>query len=63
MAFMNSFRREVRSVVHEALDLVEWRERGAVASIVVVSVERAEENHWSSSLGEGASGGEGPASL
>jgi len=28
-------------------------------SITVVSEERAEENHWSSWLGEGASGGGG----
>jgi len=45
---MNSFRREVRSGVHQALDLGKGWERGAVASRVVVSSERAEENHWSS---------------
>jgi len=56
---VNSFRREVRSGVHQALDLGEGRERGAVASIVVVSVERAEENHWASLLGQGVPGGGG----
>jgi len=45
---VNSFRREVRSGVHQALDLGEGQGRGAVASIVAVSAERAEENHWSS---------------
>jgi len=45
VAFVNSFRKEVRSAVHQALDLGEGQERGAVASIVVLSVERAEENH------------------
>ena len=48
VAFVNCFRREVRSGVHQALDLRERRERDAVASIVVFSVERAVENHWSS---------------
>jgi len=45
---VNSFRREVRSGVHQALDHAEERERGAVASSLVGSAERAEENHWSS---------------
>jgi len=58
-AFVNSFRRVVRSGVHQALDFGEGRERGAVASIAVVSAERAEENHWSSWLGEYVSGGGG----
>ena len=53
---MNSFRRVVRSGVHQALDFGEGRDRGAVFSITAVSVERAEENHWSSWLGEGVSG-------
>jgi len=57
VAFVNSFRREVRSGVHPALDFWEGRQRGAVASIIVVSAERAKENHWSSWLGEGAVGG------
>ena len=53
---MNSFRRVVRSGVHQALDLGDGRDRGAVVSIVVVSAERAEENHWSTWLGDGVSG-------
>jgi len=57
VVFVNSFRRVVRSVVHQALDFGEGRERGAFASIDVVRVERAEENHRSSWVGEGASGG------
>jgi len=59
VAFENSFRRVVRSGVHQALDFGEGRERGAVASIVVVSAERGEENHLSSWFGEGVSGGGG----
>ena len=58
-AFVNSFRRVVRSGVHHALDLGEGRERGVVASIAAVRAERAEENHWSSWIGEGATGGGG----
>ena len=54
---MNCFRRVVRSGVHQALDIGEGRELGAVASIVVVSPGRAKANHVSSWLGEGASGG------
>jgi len=46
-----------RSGFHQALDFGEDREWGVVASIVVVSAERAEENHWSSWLGEIGSGG------
>jgi len=57
--FVNSFMRVVRSGVHQVLDFGEGRERGAVALIVVVSVARAKENHWSSWLGEGASQGGG----
>jgi len=49
--------------VHQALDFGEGRERGVSFSIVVVSVERAEENHRSSWFGEGASGGGGSASF
>jgi len=59
VAFVNSFRRVVSGGVHQALDFEEWRERGAVASIVDLSAERAEENHRSSWLGEGTSGGGG----
>jgi len=59
VAFVNSFRRVVRSGVHQASDLGEGRERGAVASIVDVTGARAEENYWSSWLGEGVSGGGG----
>jgi len=55
VAFANSFRRVVRMGVHQALDLWDRRERGLVASIVVVRAERVEENHWSSWLGEGVS--------
>jgi len=54
-----SFRRVVRRGVHQALDHGDGREWGTVASIAIVSVERAEENHWSSWLGEGVSGGGG----
>jgi len=39
------------------------REQGALASIAVVSMERVEENHWSSWLGEGGEGGEGRATF
>ena len=56
---MNSFRRVVRSGVHQAFDFGEGRELGVSFSIVVVSGERAEENNWSSWLGEGVSGGGG----
>jgi len=35
------------------------RDRGAVVSITAVSEERAEENNWSSWVGEGVSGGGG----
>ena len=59
VAFANSFRRVVRSGVHQALDFAEGRERGAVASTIFVSAERAEENHWSSWFGEAVSGGGG----
>jgi len=57
VAFVNSFRRGLRSRVHQALDLGDGREWGAVACIVAVSADRTKENHWSSWLGEGASGG------
>ena len=56
---MNSFRRVVRSGVHQAFNLGNTRERGAVASIAVVSVQRAEENHGASWLREGGEGGGG----
>jgi len=46
----------VRRRVPQGLDLEQGWERGAVASIVVVRALRAEENHWSSWLGEGATG-------
>jgi len=49
--------------VHQALDFGEGRERGVSFSIVVESAERAEENHWSSWFGEGASGGGGICQL
>jgi len=57
--FVNSLRRTVRSGVHQGLDLREGRKRGAVASIVVVRAVRADENHWSSWLGEGVPGAGG----
>jgi len=57
VAFVNSLRKVVRRGVHQGLDLREGRERGAVASIVVVRAVRAEENHWSSWMEEGVSGG------
>ena len=56
---MNSFRRVVRRGVHQPFDLRDGRDRGAVVSIAAVSAERAEENQWSSCLGEGVSGGGG----
>jgi len=56
---VNSFRRVVRRGVHQLFDFGDVRDRGAVASIAVVRVERAEENHWSSCLGEGGEGGGG----
>ena len=56
---MNSFLRVVRRGVHQLFDLGDGRERGAVVSTTVVSAKRAEENHWSSWLGEGVSGGGG----
>ena len=59
VAFENSFRGEVKGGVHQALDFGKGCEQGAVASMVVVRAERAEENHWSSCLGEGVSGGGG----
>jgi len=49
----------VRRWVHQGLDFGEGRERRVSFSIVIVSVERAEENHWSSWLGEGEPGGGG----
>jgi len=58
-AFVNSFRRVVRRGVHQLFDLRDGRDRGAVVSITAVSAERAEENHWSSWLGEEGRGGEG----
>jgi len=57
VAFVNSFRRVVRSGVHQVLDFGEGRERGVLSSFAVVSAESAEQNHWSSWLGEGAWGG------
>jgi len=53
---VNSFRRVLRRGVHQLFDLGDGRDWGAVASIAVVRAERAEENHWSSCLGEGVSG-------
>ena len=58
VGFVNSFQRVVRSGVHQAFDFGEGREQGVLASIVVVSAERADENHWWSWLGEGVSWGE-----
>ena len=49
----------MRSGVHQALDFGEGREWGVLSSIIAVSAERAEENHWTSWLGEGVSGGGG----
>jgi len=45
-----------------SFSLGEGRERGVLSSIVVVSAERAEENHWWSWLGRELRGGEGSAS-
>jgi len=50
---VNCFRRVVRRGVHQPFDLGDGRERGVVVSITVGSAERAEENQWSSWLGEG----------
>jgi len=47
----------VRRGVHQGLDFGEGRDRGVSSSIAVVRAERAEENHWSSWLGEGVSQG------
>jgi len=63
VVFVNSFRRAVRRGVHQAFDLGEGRERGVTFSIAIVSAERAEENHRSSWLAEGASGGGGICQL
>ena len=60
---MNCFWRVVSSGVHQALDLGDGRDRGAVVPIVAVSAARAEENHWSSWLGEGVSWGGGMSQL
>jgi len=49
----------VRRGVHQLFDLGDERQRSAVVSTTVVSDERAEENQWSSWLGEGVSGGGG----
>jgi len=49
----------VRRGVHQALDLGEGREQGVLSLIAVVTAERAEENYWSSWVGEGISGGGG----
>jgi len=56
---VNSFRSVVRRGVHQPFDLMDGRDRGAVASIAALSAERAEENHWCSCLGERVSGGSG----
>jgi len=56
---VNSFRRVVRRGVQQLFDLGDGRERGVVVLIAAVSAERAEENHWSSCLGEGFSRGGG----
>jgi len=53
----------MRRRVHQALDFGEGREGSVSFSIAVVSVESAEENHWSSCLGEGESGGGGICQL
>ena len=58
-AFANSLRRVVSCGVHLALDFGDGCARGAVASIVAMRVEEAEENPWSSWLGEGFRGGGG----
>jgi len=49
--------------VHQDLDIGGGRERGVSFSIVVERAEWAEETHWSSWFGEGASGGGGSASF
>ena len=54
---LNSFRRVVRSAVHQAFDLGDGLNRGAVVLTTAVSMERAEENHWASWLEEGVLGG------
>jgi len=56
---VNSLPRVVRRGVHHALDFGEGRDRGVLFTIIVVSDERAEENHWSSWLVEGAPEGGG----
>ena len=59
LVFANCFHKMVRSGVQRGWDFGEGGERGVIASIVVVRAERAEENHWSSWLGEGVSGRRG----
>ena len=49
----------VRSGVHQALDLVDGCEQGTVATMVVLSAEMAEVNHWSSWFRGEVSGGGG----
>jgi len=56
---VNSFRRVVRRGLYQLYDFGGGRHRGAVVSNGVVRGERAEENHSSSCLGEGVSGGGG----
>ena len=59
VAFGNSFRGVGRRGVHQGLDLGAGQEQGVEASIICLSTERADGNHWSSWLGEGALAGGG----
>ena len=59
VAFVNSFRRVVRSGVHQAFDFGEGRKAVVFSAIVAVSAEGAEENYSSSWLGDGLSEGGG----
>ena len=63
MPFADCFQRVDSTGVNQALVFGEGREQGRVAAIVAVSAERAEEDHWSSGLGEGVSGGGGISQL
>jgi len=54
---VKSLQRVVRGEMHQRLHLGKGHERGGEASMIVVRAEKAEESHWSSWLGEGASGG------
>lgn len=63
VAFVNSLRRAVRNRVAQGVDIGKGWDRGIVASIVVVRAVSADENHWSTWLGEGVLGEGGTSQL